>query len=321
VDHHVAQRLLAAVVHVGRRHGDVAQRRGLEGSEPLEVAGDREAPELGGALVAQHLDVHLGQRRLRLEERPGERGHVVLDVVDADADVVEAVVGEERRGLLDHVAGHAATLVDEEVEPALLLLGERLVVTPEVEAVEGRVSGHLGALEGRDRLRHLLHRHLGALLAEHLLERLHVLGVRADDLQDRLVVLEPHLHRVDEGVQRLVFEARRAAVPELAREVGRVHHGGRVARPGERLAALLDALRGAERCVGEGLLGVVAGGAGYLAGRAEAFVLEQLVAELDLLERLRVVRRDRDGRQPQRRLGRGGVCRQRGRRCEGRGDE
>ena len=149
VDDHVPQRLQAAVVHVGRGDGHVAQRRRLEGAEVVEVAGDGEAAELGGPLVAEHLHVHLGERRLRLQERPGQLRHVLLDVVDADPDVVEAVVGEERLGLLDPVAGHAAALVHEEVEASLLRVGQRLRVAAVEVAVEGRVPRPPGSARRR----------------------------------------------------------------------------------------------------------------------------------------------------------------------------
>ena len=46
----------------------------------------------------------------------------------------------------------------------------------------------------------------------------------ADDLEDRVVAREAVLHRVGKRVQRLVLEIRRAAVPELGGEVGRVDH-------------------------------------------------------------------------------------------------
>jgi len=65
----------------------------------------------------------------------------------------------------------------------------------------------------------------------------------------------------------------------------------------------------------------VTGGAGHLAGRAEPLVLEELVPEGDLLGCLEVVGGNGDGRQAQRRLGRGGVRRQRDRGREAYGDE
>ncbi len=61
-------------------------------------------------------DVDAG--RLGLEEARRELADVGLDAVHADADVVEAVVGEQRAILLDRVAGHAAPLVQEHVEAA-----------------------------------------------------------------------------------------------------------------------------------------------------------------------------------------------------------
>ena len=85
-----------------------------------------------------------------MEEISGELRYIILNVVDADPDVVEPVVGEERLGLLDDVAGNTAALVQEEVEATLLLFGQIILFAAEVIAVEGRVTGDDGSLEGGD---------------------------------------------------------------------------------------------------------------------------------------------------------------------------
>ena len=63
--------------------------------------------------------------------------------------------------------------------------------------------------------------------------------------------------------------------------------------------SLLMPFGGHQRAVGERLVRVMTGGAAHLAGAAEPLVVEELVAERDLLGRLRVVLGNRDGRQPE----------------------
>ena len=79
------------VVHVGGGEGHVAQRGGTEGAPVGFVAGDGEAPRVFG-------------------QGPGLR----------DAEGVEAVVGEQRRG----VAGRTTGLALKERQALLLLPGE-----------------------------------------------------------------------------------------------------------------------------------------------------------------------------------------------------
>ena len=206
----------------------------LKAPRSSKLPGDGEPAELGRALVAEDLHVHLGERRLRLEELAGERGHVVLDVVDADADVVEAVVGEERLGLLDHVAGDAAALVDEELEAALLRVGER-APTPRRRSSGRRASSPDTWVRSKAAIACVTSFMVIAspLLPKTCSKAFTYSGSVRTIFRIGSWSCEAHLHRIDEGVQRLVLEARGAAVPELGVEVGRVHDGGRVARAGE----------------------------------------------------------------------------------------
>jgi len=217
------------------------------------------------------------------------------------------MVASAWRSLLDHVAGDAAPLVDEHLEAAFLLRGESTGLSAVEVAVEGRVARDHGALEGRDRPRDLDHGDALAALVEDGLEGLGVLGIRAHDVQDGLVVRQAHLHGIDEGMQGLILEVGGAPVPELRREVRRVDHRGRVPRARQ----LLDSLGHLQGRVRERLLLFVAGRAAHVARGAEAFVVVELVAEGDLLRRLGIVGGHGHRRQAQR-----GPIRSRGRSCE-----
>ena len=151
------ERLHAAVVHVGAGAGDLAQRRRLE-----------------RALVAFDLG-HL------------EAAEVGLGVVDADADVVERLVGEIRPG----VAGRAVALAEEELHAALGRGGQRRLVAG-LEAVVRSVAREHGPLERGDRLGDVFGRHVGA---EDLLELLAIAG-NLVELGDAVFELVVHLDRV-----------------------------------------------------------------------------------------------------------------------------
>src|SRR5438093_13412844 len=286
VIHHVPERGERAVVHVGRRDGDVAESGRLEGADVVRLLGDQEAPELGevgldGELV-HLLQVSRAHGAGRLARQVDEVG-----LVRGDADVVELLVGEERAHGREGVAGVAAALAVEEAPAALGSRADRLLVARD-ETVEGRVPGVLGALEGGDRRGDVV---VGRVVAEDAREGLAVLREGAhlgDHVVGRLLA---HLDRVQDGELRLLLERRRAPVPELGRVEHRVEH---------RRAVALRALGGRGHAVGHRLVvdeaarGVVAGGARHLVVDREALVVEQLVAERDLVRRWR--RRGRDGK-------------------------
>src|SRR5436309_1039695 len=285
VVHHVPERGERAVVHVGRGDGDVAEPGRLEGADVVRLLGDQEAPELGevgldGELV-DLLQVSRAYGGGRLARQVDE-----VRLVRGDADVVELLVGEERAHGREGVAAVAAALAVEEAPAPLRGRTDPLLVARD-EAVEGRVPGVLRALEGGDRRRDVV---VGRLVAEDAREGLAVLRQGAhlgDHLVGRFLA---HLDRVQDGELRLLLERRRAPVPELRRVEHRVQH---------RRAVALRALGGRGHAVGQRLVvdeaarGVVAGGARHLVVDREALVVEQLVAERDLVRRRR--RSGRDG--------------------------
>ena len=111
--HHVLEGLEAAIVHVRRGHGDVAQGGGLEGADLVNSIGHGKATQLGGLFIRQHGLVHVHTLRLGLEELTCQAGYVLLYPVDADADVMEAIVGKQRLILFDDMAGYATPLTQE----------------------------------------------------------------------------------------------------------------------------------------------------------------------------------------------------------------
>ena len=104
-----------------------------------------------------------------------------------------------------------------------------------------------------------------------------------------VLVRDPHLDGIDEGLEGLVLEIRRASVPELLAEEEGVQGGRGVA--GAELAA--DSRRGGGAArIGEAGLGRVTGGAGDAAVAGQARIEVELLAELHLGCAGRVVRGD-----------------------------
>src|SRR5256886_5816228 len=286
VVHHVPERGERAIVHVGRRDGDVAEPGRLEGADVVRLLGDQEAPQLGEVgLDGELVDL------LHIARAHGAGGLArqvdEVRLVRRDTDVVGFLVGEERAHGRERVAVAAAALAVEETPAPLGGRADRLLVARD-EAVEGRVAGVLRALEGGDRRRDVV---VGRLVAEDAREGLAVLRQGAH-LGDHLVGrFQAHFDRVQDGELRLLLERRRAPVPELRRVEHRVQH---------RRAVALRTLGGRGHAVGHRLVvdeaarGVVAGGARHLVVNREALVVEQLVAERDLVRRWR--RRGRDGK-------------------------
>ena len=286
----VFERLERTVVHIRRGHRDIAQSRGLERADFIEGVRHREPAEFGDHRIGEHRLVDGRARRFRLEEFGGETRHVALNAVDADADVVEPVVGEERLRLFDGVAGHASSLTDVKVEAAFGLIADGVAVAAEIPLVEGRIARDDRALEARDRLLDVIHRHVSAALAERLLEALDIGGIFTNDLEHRLVIGQPHFHGIDHRVLRLILQRNRTSVPELRGVIGRVDDRRGVARAGQ----LMVTLGNPQRTVRESFFVVMTGRAAHRAVDREARVMEQLVAERDLFRRLRIIRRNRD---------------------------
>src|SRR5690606_30525551 len=122
----------------------------------------------------------------------------------------------------------------EERQPALLLLGEGRLVALKVE-VKGRAGRDERALERRDGPREVVERQRVVLAWEGLLEERLVAGLA--QALDGLLGREVHLDVRLDGALGLLLERRRAAVPELGRQEGRVEDGRAVARTRARALA------------------------------------------------------------------------------------
>src|SRR5439155_12668321 len=94
----------------------------------------------------------------------------------------------------------------------------------------------------------------------------------------------PHLHGIHDRQRRLILEGLRSTVPELRLVVERVQHRRRVA-----LTAATLHPDGRRPPVGERALGIVARGAGHRSVDRQPAVKEELLAERDLVRRLRIV--------------------------------
>ena len=90
------------------------------------------------------------------------------------------------------------------------------------------------------------------------------------------VVREGHFYWVGDGLEDLIFESGRAAVPEEFVAPGAVENAGGAAGAG----LVVDA-DGLGVFVGEGVVGIMAGGAGEGVVFGETFVEEELAAEAD----------------------------------------
>ena len=159
-------------------------------------------------------------------------------------------------------------------------------------AVEARRRRHQRALVGGECLGDGARRDPWLRARKRLGERAHV-AVVAREAVDRVLERGAHLVGVLDGEADLVFQARRAAVPEQQRAPGHVPQARRMARQAAAGHALALGL-----AVGEGELGIVAGGAGDGAGGGQLGVLEDALAERDLRRRRRIAGRVGHERRP-----------------------
>ena len=155
------------------------------------------------------------------------------------ADVVEAVVGEvsSRYGSSSQLA-----LVLNSDEAALGVVGDRLLVAGD-PAVERRLGGDDGALEGGDRLGDVLRG--DALAGEGGLSNSVLIAGMALSRSSSIVHRHVHLARRLDRAERLLLERFGAAVPEEDLALGGVDDGGRAAA--EPLHQMADAGRLAVR--------------------------------------------------------------------------
>ena len=114
------------------------------------VLGDEEAPQLARTSSGARARRPASRRRLHDRERLAREVREVL-LVGRDADVVELLVGEERRRRVARVAARAPPLAVEERPAALRGRRRWRRPSPGDEAVEGRVAGVLRPLERGDR--------------------------------------------------------------------------------------------------------------------------------------------------------------------------
>ncbi len=245
-------------MEVRRREGDVAQRCGTEDVGVVRRVGDGEAPLV---LFGQHVGAGL------FDQAEGE--------VALPADIGAGMAGR-------------ASLVDEERQTLLLVLGQRRIVAVQ-KGVEGSRRDQ-GCFEGFDRLGEVVEGDRIFLTREGRLEPLDILRHRLQRRHD----LHRGIGHFDAGLNRtlgLGLQVFGAAVPELGDVEHGIEGGRRVART--LLPAVAD--RGFEIVVAAGRQ-VVAGVAREHARRRDARVEEQCLAEQDLVGGDRVVGDRRGGR-------------------------
>src|ERR1035437_3849337 len=246
--------LAAAVVELDERF-----ERGLRAVVQIRSAQRRVAH--GGSLEGAHV------ARVLRHDVAALIG--VLEIFFYDADVVETAVAEVGAP----VACRAVSLAVEDLKSLLLQRGQRAVVSTHV-AIEARVGGDDGSLEGGDRVGYLLHGHRA--FAEHAHEGI---DVTRDGVQrvDHHFVRVAHLDRVLDRPFGLLLERGRASVPELQRVVGGIRNRRRPASA--HLAS--DALAGRPG-VGPPFGRVVAGGAADGVIARETRIEVELLPEMDL---------------------------------------
>ena len=226
-------------MEVGVGQLDVAQGRYLEPADELLLAGHPTA-SLGRVVSLERLD----------------QPHLLVGVA-ADGHPV--------------VTGGAAFIL-EQLIALQLLRGQRLGI-PLQPAIERRIGGDQGLLEGGDGIGHLVDAEVR--LAVHGAEPGPVLGQGVQGLHRQLVG-EGHLQRVLDGARRLRLQILGAPIPELHEVEAGVEHGGRVDRPLLPLVA-----EGTDLVVYPAGRQVVAGVAGDGVGFREPRLEEQHLAQLD----------------------------------------
>src|ERR1051326_517234 len=203
-------------------------------------------------------------------------------VAPGDAGVVQALIGE----VGSNVAGNAVGFASEETEAGLLLGRERRAVAVD-ETVVARIAGKDGPDEAGQCTGDFRRRKAGA-------------GGGFDERQ-------VHLVGIFDGLQDLLFERGRPAIPEEQPSVAAIDEGRRVAAPLTPKDADRD-----RAPVRVGALGIVARCAGHRSIARKAAVEEQPPPQLDLLRGKRVLlrhrqiqiqpKRNRDRRQQQHHL-------------------
>ena len=254
-----------AVVHVGAGDGDVAKAGSLEGALVRFDMRHVIAAKVGDLLVVAH----------------------------ALAGVVELIVGEEREGGADGVAGGAVAFrrILEGGHASNLRRGKRILLALIGVLVKGRVAAEDGALKAGQGVGHAVEGDgIGPI---HAAEKGPIRRVGAQ-FGNRGLVSFIHLQRVEDRGADLRFEAGGTAVPEQQRRVGRVDQAGGVAQP--QCAAHADRPLFDIR---ESSLRAMAGGTGEGIVFGEPGVIKQPPAQGDGGLSGRVAGRDRERRQSQ----------------------
>ena len=206
--HHFFERALRAVVHVGRREGDVADRGRLEGPRIVRVFRDDEPAQVGTLLG--HADAEIVVFLIG-EIGPDMAGRAVALLGEED---IAAPFGRlrhrvflEKRGRLGIFRRQIGIVGD-------VFLVEPLKRSQQFVVVVGGGGGDERPLKGGDRLADAVDRQLAKdLLKLRLVDR-----VFAEPLHDAFM-RKAHLHRVGDRADRLRLERIDATVPKLrARE-------------------------------------------------------------------------------------------------------
>ena len=145
---HIPQRFERTVVHVGGGQRDVAKWRGAERANLVFELGDQGTAEL--AVLADNvrsIDRSIAVAGAQFWE--GLAGEILVVVgCEADADVVEVAVGEQRLAKVDWVARRA--VLAKQLEAGLRIGGDRIFL-PGAVFVEWGVEEYQRALERGER--------------------------------------------------------------------------------------------------------------------------------------------------------------------------
>ncbi len=278
VPHHVAQRSQAAVVHVGRGQGQVAQRRHLEFTEVAMLGPQmfRCRGIVPRSIVVMGAKLVPGARQQALDAALAARVDAVRLDEEGDADVAEFAVGKQRTGM----AGGTLPAAEEQAQAALRrrrIGGGRLrIALPQgvAEAVEGRRRRDQGLLPGGDGFRDIHHevRVVGiGRFAEGpaVMACQHGFAAQGPRHARRLAA---HFARVEDGPQAGRPQTVVAAIPAEPALVAHIEQARRVAdagdQPARHGAAILEAARR-----------VVATGAGQAPAGRKARMEKQIMAE------------------------------------------
>ena len=121
----------------------------------------------------------------------------MLNLVDADTDIVKAAVCKKCLILFDDMTGNAAALTDKKIEPTNLSIRHGISLTFEVITVEWRVSRNQRAFKAGNCFCDMINRYFIAADPEYGLECRRVVRIFANDFEYGLIISQAMFYGVD----------------------------------------------------------------------------------------------------------------------------